>query len=147
MADVFSGSCLCGAVKLEITAPTKWCAHCHCSMCRRAHAAGFVTWVGVDAASFAWTAGDDVRTSYRSSSDATRTFCSVCGSQLTFQSTRWADEVHVPRALLGERLDREPAAHVFFSDRVAWIDVHDELPKKGGPTGTAPLRVNGGTAR
>ena len=30
--------CLCGAVRFELQLPSKWCAHCHCSMCRRAEA-------------------------------------------------------------------------------------------------------------
>lgn len=49
---IIEGGCLCGAVRYVITLPTKWCAHCHCSMCRRAHGAAFVTWAGVPSQSF-----------------------------------------------------------------------------------------------
>ena len=44
------GGCLCGAVRFSLELPSKWCAHCHCSMCRRAHGAGYVTWGQVQAA-------------------------------------------------------------------------------------------------
>jgi hypothetical protein len=43
--EVVGGACLCGAVKIETTLPSLWSAHCHCSSCRRAHGAAFVTYV------------------------------------------------------------------------------------------------------
>ena len=57
--DTFTGGCLCGAVRFEVAAPTKWCAHCHCSLCRRAHGAAFVTWFGVPNEQFHWTLGEE----------------------------------------------------------------------------------------
>ena len=35
-----TGGCFCGAVGFTLALPSKWCAHCHCSMCRRVHGAG-----------------------------------------------------------------------------------------------------------
>ena len=46
-ADTVTGGCLCDAVRFRITLPTLFCAHCHCSMCRRPHGAAFVTWTAV----------------------------------------------------------------------------------------------------
>ena len=43
------GSCLCGEVGFVAALPSKWVAHCHCSRCRRAHGAPFVTWAGFSA--------------------------------------------------------------------------------------------------
>jgi hypothetical protein len=133
------GACLCGAVCFAIRLPTKWIAHCHCSMCRRAHGAAFVTWVGVDAARFELLQGEDALRRHRSSPAATRSFCGTCGSPLFFESARWAGEIHVARAAFAGALDREPQAHAFFSDRVPWISIHDALPRRGGSTGTEPL--------
>jgi hypothetical protein len=136
---VVSGRCLCGSVRFEVTLPAKWCANCHCSMCRRAHSAAFVTWVGFETSAFRMIAGEELRARYRSSERATRTFCSRCGSPLTFESERWADEVHVARACLPDDLALAPKAHAFFSDRAAWLDLHGDLPRYGGASGTEPL--------
>lgn len=138
-ARIVRGSCLCGAVQLEITLPTKWCAHCHCSKCRRAHGAAFVTWVGVHEERFRVLGGEDVLVHFASSPQARRSFCGHCGTSLLFRSERWPGEVHVVRVALEGELDREPAAHVFFDDRARWIDAAEELPRYGGPTGTEPL--------
>jgi hypothetical protein len=114
------GSCFCGAVQFTVDLPTLWCAHCHCSMCRRAHGAGFVTWVGVPRGSFHLVAGDEVLTRFQSSAQAVRSFCSRCGSTLLFESQRWPGEVHVVRANFDTPIDREPSANVYWSDRVEW---------------------------
>lgn len=134
---IVEGGCFCGAVKLKVKLPVKWVAHCHCSMCRRAHGAAFVTWAGnrdidVD------VKGREHLVRFASSEDATRDHCRVCGTQLLFRGDRWPGEVHIPRALLGD-VEKEPQSHVFFSDAVSWVHVDDHLPKKGGKTGTEPL--------
>ena len=90
-----TGKCLCGAVRFEVTPPTKWCAHCHCSLCRRAHGAAFVTWFGVDRSGFELVAGDAELSWYQSTPEARRGFCSKCGSTIFFESERWGDEVHI----------------------------------------------------
>jgi hypothetical protein len=133
------GQCLCGAVQFTIQPPTKWCAHCHCSYCRRAHGAPFITWVGVPEEQFRLAAGEEALGRYASSPEATRSFCRQCGSPLLFVSSRWPGEVHVAAAALLDPPDRLPAAHAFFDQRVEWILVDDTLLKLGGETGTEPL--------
>ncbi len=133
------GACLCGAVTFTITPPTRFCAHCHCSMCRRAHGAPLVTWSGVMEEQLRVLTGAELLRDYASSPEAKRSFCSMCGSSLFFRSTRWPGEVHVATANLTGPLDRVPTAHVFFSDRAPWFEVHDGLIRCGGPTGVEPL--------
>ena len=86
---VVRGGCLCGAVRFELRLPSKWCAHCHCSMCRRAHGAGYVTWAGFESDHFELVAGDHHLEWYRSSEGARRGFCRSCGSSMLFESDRW----------------------------------------------------------
>jgi hypothetical protein len=135
-ATVVGGSCLCGEVQFEVRLPTKWCAHCHCSLCRRAHGAAFVTWFGVERSAFEVIGGLAALVWYRSSDKARRGFCSTCGSTLFFESERWPDEMHVALALMHGAIDREPAAHVFFDSHVSWFEPQDELRRLGGPSGT-----------
>jgi ribosomal protein S18 acetylase RimI-like enzyme len=106
-------------------------------MCRRAHGAAYVTWFGVERERLRLTAGAEALSRYASSPQATRAFCSRCGSMLFFESSRWPDEVHVTLASLHGELDHAPAAHVFFDDRARWVAIGDRLPRRGGPTGTA----------
>ena len=134
-----SGGCLCGAVRFRIVFPTIWCAHCHCTLCRRAHGAAFVTYVGVPRESFHLERGAEELVRYDSSAEAHRRFCRRCGSTLTFEGERWQNEVHVVVANLDGPLDRAPQAHVYFDRSVDWVKPADDLPRLGGPSGTEPL--------
>ncbi len=123
------GGCLCGAVRFEIVLPSKWCAHCHCTLCRRAHGAGFVTWVGVEASQFRLASGERELRWFESSPPAKRGFCTRCGSTLFFRSTRWPTEMHVVLANLDGPIDRAPGGHVYYDSRVDWISVDDGLQR------------------
>ena len=121
------GGCLCGAVRFEAELPSKWCAHCHCSMCRKAHGAGYVTWAGFDSSRFRITRGGDQLAWYASSPGARRGFCRACGSTMLFESERWSGETHVALGCLDGSIDRQPQANVFFDAHVDWMPIDEGL--------------------
>lgn len=126
------GACFCQAVQYEIEMPTQTCVHCHCTMCRRAHGAGFTTWTILPAKQMHIHAGKDKLTHYQSSDHASREFCSICGSELFGWSTRTPELVYVPIGNLKGEIDRLPQAHTSFENHVPWITVNDDLPKIDG---------------
>jgi hypothetical protein len=139
MSERLVVSCHCGAVRFELTLPTKWCAHCHCDDCRRAHGAGFVTWFGVEASRLRLEAGESELVRYQSSAGARRTFCRRCGTTMLFEGDRWPGEVHVALACLEGELDRSPQAHTYWDRSPDWMRDFHQLRRLGGPTGTQPL--------
>jgi len=138
-----TGSCFCGAVAFEIDLPTLFCAHCHCSMCRRPHGASFVTWTAVPPAQFRVTAGQRRLRTFASSEHGRRQFCDTCGSQLfcwhVHDVGKAPDMIDVTLASLHGDIDRQPELHVYYDSRAAWTAVNDSLPKLGGVSGTQPL--------
>ncbi len=126
--STYSGSCLCGAVKFEYAAPSLWCAHCHCTLCQRAHGAPLVTWVGVKEAGVRLSHEGALRW-YRSSDDSERGFCATCGSTLFFKSERWPGELHVVRANIAGDIDVAPSAHAYWASHADWFDFEDNLPR------------------
>ncbi len=133
--DLVEGACLCGALRFALGLPVKWCAHCHCTMCRRAHGAPIVTWVGVEEARFEVRAGAGHLRWFESSPGAERGFCGVCGSTVFFRSRRWPGEVHVTLSNLEGPIDQRPQAHVFWDMHVPWLELADDLPRLGAPAG------------
>lgn len=121
------GSCLCGAVTFSVALPSKWCAHCHCTMCRKYHGAGYVTWVGFKESHFTLKRGENQLTWYQSSAEAQRGFCGKCGSSLFFRSRKWPGEIHVALGVLDGPIDREPQAHVYHDTHVDWVAIDDAL--------------------
>jgi hypothetical protein len=127
------GKCLCGAVGFAVRFPTKWVAHCHCSMCRRAHGAAFVSWVGVEEATATIADPERLLRWYQSSPGAERGACGRCGSPMFFRSQRWPGELHIALAHFDTPVDRPPQAHAFYDAHVSWFEVNDSLPKKPAP--------------
>lgn len=123
-----AGGCLCGAVRYEIRAPLVSC-HCHCSLCRRASGAPFVTWTSVVNRDFRWTRGEPK--TVRSSAWATRLFCSACGTPLMFQVDAQAQSADGTLDIASATLDDpgaiSPTAHIWVSARLPWPD----LPQDG----------------
>ena len=133
------GQCLCGAVRFQFRLPTRYCAHCHCSICRRVHGAPYVTWIAVDTGGFAMTEGGDRVIRYKSSDHGTRTFCGTCGSSLFFESSLHPEVVDVALPSIDRPVDRMPEFHVHYDSRAEWLQPIDYLPRYGGPTGLEPL--------
>ena len=128
----FKGECLCGKVGFEVTPPTRWCLHCHCTLCRRAHGAPFVTWFGIGKDQLRVFRGEGAVRWRDSSEHGRRAFCDVCGTQLFFESTRWPGQIDIVRALVDGPIDREPSAHVHMSKKVDWLEIKDGLPRFPG---------------
>ena len=121
MHETAKGCCFCGAVRFTATLPSKWVAHCHCSMCRRAHGAAFVTWIGFPSGQVRVTEGADTLATHESSPGTFRMFCRHCGTKLFFESSRWPGETHVVLVAFDEPVDRPPAGHAFYEEHVAWL--------------------------
>ena len=131
MADTIQGGCSCGAARFEIELPTLFFSHCHCSFCRRAHAAAFVSWTAVPAERFRWLCRDTL-VGYRSSDPVTRSFCERCGTQLHYVSKVLPGKVYMPVAVLDSPMDRDPESHVNFVEAVSYVTLGDDLPRHDG---------------
>ena len=57
------GSCLCGAVRVEID-QVRSLTHCHCGNCRKLTGAAFASYAHVDADKFRFVAGEDMTVAY-----------------------------------------------------------------------------------
>jgi hypothetical protein len=131
------GSCLCGAVTYEVTAPFQFVGHCHCSMCRKAHGAAFATWGIIGAEHFRWTSGQDQVQSYESSPGMSRCFCRRCGSPLACAHAGVVGEVAI--GTVDGDPGTYPREHIFVGSKAPWHQITDSLPQHDEwPPGYAP---------
>ena len=127
------GGCLCGAVRYRFALPALWVAHCHCSLCRRAQGAGFVTWVGTSGDKFELLGDASSLRLHHSTPEATRSYCGRCGTPLFFESVRWPGELHVTLGSVDPPIAEtlHPEGHVYWASHVAWVGpIDDGLPRK-----------------
>ena len=106
-------------------------AYCHCASCRRHTGAPVVAWVAYESHQVRYSKGK--RKIYNSSPGVERAFCGECGTPLTWEgeSRRFAGklitEFHI--STLDDPLTYVPDRHWFDSERLAWFDIADSLPR------------------
>jgi hypothetical protein len=133
MADAHTGGCLCGAVEYETHGAPMWVAHCHCTTCRRSTGAPVTTFIGFKRPAFAWSKGEPAV--YSSSPGVYRKFCARCGTPLTYEADRCADEVHVYLSTIDRPQDFPATVHVHHAEKIAWLDLTDDVPRYEGSGG------------
>ena len=124
------GGCACGQVRYRITGTPFDAGYCHCSMCRRAGAAPALPYATVPLRDFTLVAGEPRRR--RSSSFGERWFCGDCGAQLAMRVDHQPDTIDFTLASLDQPERVRPGFHIFYADRVPWLDPQDGLPRYEG---------------
>jgi hypothetical protein len=119
MNHTLKGHCQCGAIAIEVEGPPNWIAHCHCADCRKATGAAMSTYVGCQRDKVTFTQG--APKSYASSKGVKRTYCSVCGSPVAYESERWTGEIHFFIGLFEHPEDLIPDGEVYKDEKLPWL--------------------------
>jgi hypothetical protein len=132
MDEMTRGRCLCGNLRFELRGRRLWVAHCHCDSCRRNTGSAVATFVGYRKDQLSYTRGE--RKFYQSSPGVRRGFCAECGTPMTYEADRCPDEVHLYLSTIDNPGAFVPQLHVFFAERIPWMDLVDDLPRYEGLT-------------
>ena len=125
----WSGGCLCGTVRYELSSDPFDAGWCHCRTCQLFGGGPAMAFASVPTEDFRWTAGEDKVGRFRSSSFGHREFCDKCGSPLRIQVDHQPETVDFPIATLDEPDDVPPGFHIFWGSKVSWFDPGDDLPR------------------
>ncbi len=77
-----TGSCPCGTVRFEVTAPFKTAGYCHCKRCQRRSGALWALNASVDASALRIVAGEDAIRCWHPGDGLPKCFCGSCGGHL-----------------------------------------------------------------
>jgi hypothetical protein len=129
MSDkVYTGGCLCGALRYEAKGEPKFMGHCYCGDCRKASGSGFVPFMGFPASAVRFS-GQALRFTSKSArgTDSDRNFCPVCGGLVfggiigkTESFTIYAGSLDDPSAF-------HPTVAVFTQGRPDWATIPSHL--------------------
>lgn len=126
------GGCFCSALRYRVASVFD-AGYCHCSMCRRIHGVPALTWFNVPEPNFALLRGTPQ--AFHSSEFFTRYFCATCGTHV------YGTDARPPSPKVGVRLvclaictldnpeQVQPKIHQWWSARVSWYAIHDDLPR------------------
>lgn len=126
------GSCLCGAVKLQIQEPLEHSPEaCHCTQCRK-HTGNYWTGINVRRVSLEVQGAGSVAW-YRSSEKVRRGSCSVCGSTLFWdpiiEGYPW---IAVAMGCIDTPLHLKVSKHTFVGDKGGYYEISDDAPQSRG---------------
>ena len=115
------GGCLCGAVRMKLSAPPIMVGFCHCGSCRKHTGAPVAAFVDSPRPALSWTHGTPAE--HQSSPGVWRAFCARCGSTLYLREDAKPDQVAVHLGVFDhpERFAPEPGKDSFAEEKLPWL--------------------------
>ena len=123
---ILQGRCFCGAVTFRAEGEPFQVSWCHCRDCRRQSGAPAVVWAGFNSDQIAFESEPHRR---RSSPNITRSFCSECGTPMTYEDDRLAGEIYFHTGLFDEADRLVPDRHAYVTSKLFWLHLEDGLAK------------------
>lgn len=123
-----SGGCQCGAIRYHSDAVMDNSHLCHCRMCQKAVGNLFAALVSAPKAMVRWTRG--TASTWRSSENVERGFCSCCGTPL-FYNDLASDRIGFTVGSLDNPAAFPPVTHEGIEGRMAWFAMLNDVPDCG----------------
>lgn len=129
--EVFSGGCLCGAVRYAAAGPLRDVLVCHCVDCLRFHGGpGYYSSLPKSDLELVEQRGLRWRATPTSDAAAERGFCAECGSSLFWRAPARAT-ISVTAGTLDGPTGLRTSGHIYDAQRPDWEHV-DDLPRRPG---------------
>lgn len=128
--EPIAGSCLCGAVRFEITPPVTGFRYCHCSRCRKATGAAHAANIFLPQSQLKWLAGEPLvrRFDLPGAKRFAVCFCTQCGTRMPHKIAG-TENYLVPAGSLDASVDARPEGSIFWGSKAEWYVETHELKK------------------
>jgi hypothetical protein len=125
---LYTGGCLCGAVRYEARGEPALTGHCYCGDCRKASGSGFVPFMGFSARSLRFVGEPRQYASPAARGGvATRNFCPICGALVFGGVIGESDSFTIYAGSLDEPGSFKPKIAIFTRGRPPWAVIPDGL--------------------
>ncbi|MDO6763072.1 GFA family protein [Agarivorans sp. 1_MG-2023] len=124
---MYQGSCLCGAIQVEISGGINSIIHCHCSLCRKNSGTAFATNGFVATKGFKVLKGVEGFGHYQTSPGKVRHFCKVCASPIYSSNQADPSRLRIRLGMLDSAIVERPISHNFVSSKANWEDLDADL--------------------
>ena len=124
-----TGSCLCGAVRFEVTEPFTRVTQCHCASCKKLSGGPGTVNGQVASAAIRILDGQELLQTYQPPEGSAKTFCRSCGSNLFGAGWPQSERASVRLTTLDVAPERKPELHIFTCSVAPW----ETLPDDGAP--------------
>ena len=122
------GSCLCGAIRFEVTGKTTDIGMCHCSKCRKVSGVASNANLMTSRDNLRWVSGEDTITKFELPTGWGPWRCSVCGSPVP-QLHPGGGAFWIPAGLLDSDPGVRIAGHIFVDSKAPWDEIQGDTPR------------------
>ena len=126
---MYTGSCLCGAIRIELFGNIDSVIHCHCSLCRKNSGTAYATNGFINANEFKLFDPDNKLNFYERTPGKKRHFCSVCASPVYSSNSQNPEKLRIRLGIFDSNITERPTSHNFIASKADWDDLDAELPR------------------
>jgi hypothetical protein len=140
--ELYSGGCVCGAIRYRVLGPPAMVAYCHCDDCRKNSGSVVSVLAGFQQAGFELESGNP--TSFEATPTVKRSFCKSCGTPLFYENNNFPENTYIHIGSFDHPEELPPDRHTWVSERIIWHEVTDslkqynQLSNSGLPGNTPP---------
>ncbi len=124
---IWTGGCLCGALRYEAAVSESENWYCHCRMCQKATGSAVSTSAIIKKNQLRMLKG--TAKFYQSSTDFERGFCANCGSPMFFRPIK-EDWIAILTGTLDDPEVAPPQGHYGIESRISWLKIVDDLKQQ-----------------
>jgi hypothetical protein len=125
--STYSGGCLCGNIRYNITDEPVFPHYCSCHMCQRWTGSAVGTWVDFPRATLIFEGAEP--TLYRTCETTQRGFCPVCGSGICALDDG-SEYVSITVGTLDDPNPMTPESQSFPESAPSWLKVKSYEPQR-----------------
>lgn len=125
---LYTGGCLCGALRYAARGRPLFMGHCYCADCRKASGSGFIPFMAFAAADLTFSAPTRTFTCRSArGSDAVRNSCPTCASLVFGGPVGQTDSHTIYAGSLDDPTAFRPTVAIFAKGRPDWAVIPDGL--------------------
>lgn len=121
------GGCHCKAIKFSVNKDPFWVGACYCIDCRKISGAPYTVFAGYNKEDVVVKGNTQI---YSSSGKVDRSFCGICSSPFAYIYKDSPDKLFVPIGIFDDPSNFKIQEHIWVSQKLPWIIIHDDLPQK-----------------
>ena len=123
---LYTGHCMCGGVRFEVTEEPLSAGYCHCTRCQRRTGTAASAQARLAPGSFRLLAGEELVREYAPEDGWPKCFCSACGSALWSKYPDTGEVGSVRLGLFDPGHGIRPQWHAFVDYACEWESIPDD---------------------
>jgi hypothetical protein len=130
------GSCGCGKIEYKVLENPKYIGYCHCEICQKIHGSAFSAFAAFPMSAYSISEGAEYLSYYQSSRNVRRSFCSKCGSSISFEH-KLEKDIWIAAGTLDFDPGVKARSQMFTDSKACWHEINENLEQhKGFPSYT-----------